>query len=252
VNDLDWDQHQASLVTCSQDQTTRLFSQYGAGCWFEIGRPQVHGYDMNTLACLRSHSASALPSRILSGGDEKVLRLFEPPYSFVKIFNQLNPAGLQLRFSEHQTNKEIESLIGSEVKKQPLGLMNKPVLLAKPRVDDEEEEGIGPDFDPNKILSNTKGAELIEDVVEPPVEDVLMSRTLWPEQQKLYGHAFEVFCVATSHAGDCAASSSKAKEKKYAEVIIWDLSKGQTTSVPSCKLSAHNLTVVQLEFSQCD
>ncbi len=119
------------------------------------------------------------------------------------------------------------------------------------RVDEEEGGGIGPDFDPMKILSNTKADEIIESVVEPPVEDVLMSRTLWPEQQKLYGHAFEVFCIATSHRGDCAASASKAKEKKYADIIIWDLRKGQT-SVPCCKLSAHNLTVVQLEFSKCD
>jgi hypothetical protein len=50
------------------------------------------------------------------------------------------------------------------------------------RVDEEEGGGIGPDFDPMKILSNTKADEIIESVVEPPVEDVLMSRTLWPEQ----------------------------------------------------------------------
>lgn len=50
------------------------------------------------------------------------------------------------------------------------------------RVDEEEGGGIGPDFDPNKILSNTKDQEtIIEDLVEPPVEDVLMSKTLWPE-----------------------------------------------------------------------
>ena len=102
-----------------------------------------------------------------------------------------------------------------------------------------------------KVLSNTKVDEIIEDLAEPPVEDVLMIKTLWPEQQKLYGHAFEIFCVATSNYGDCAASASKAKDKKYADIIIWDLRKGQT-SVPCCKLSAHNLTVVQLEFSKCD
>ena len=134
--------------------------------------------------------------------------------------------------------------------------MNKPVIVLanqNTRVDEEEGGGQGLDFDPNSILSNTKDKteQLIDDLVEPPVEDVLMCRTLWPEQQKLYGHAFEVFCVATSHKGDCAASASKSKEKKYADIIIWDLRKGQT-SVPCCKLSAHNLTVVQLEFSKCD
>ena len=95
------------------------------------------------------------------------------------------------------------------------------------RVDEEEGGGIGPDFDPNKILSNAADeAQIIEDLAEPPVEDVLMSKTLWPEQQKLYGHAYEIFCVATSYNGDCAASASKAKDKKYADIIIWDLRKG--------------------------
>ena len=148
-------------------------------------------------------------------------------------------------------------MIGSEVKKQPLGLMNKPVMVLagqNTRVDEEEGGGMGLDFDPISILTNaSKGGDkqFIDDLMEPPVEDVLMSRTLWPEQQKLYGHAFEIFCVAASHKGDCAASASVAKDKKYADIIVWDLRKGQT-SVPSCKLTAHTLTVVQLEFSKCD
>ena len=78
-----------------------------------------------------------------------------------------------------------------------------------------------------------------------------MTRTLWPEQQKLYGHAYEIFAVATSHKGDCAASACKSKSKKYGDIIIWDLTK-TTTTVPSCRLPSHVLTVVQLEFSKCD
>ena len=65
--------------------------------------------------------------------------------------------------------------------------MNKPVIVLanqNMRVDEEEGGGIGPDFDPMKILSNTKDKadEIIGEMSEPPVEDVLMSRTLWPEQ----------------------------------------------------------------------
>jgi len=86
---------------------------------------------MNTVASLKQNSTKNLPSKILSGGDEKVLRLFETPFSFVKVFNSLHPEAdiLDLRFSETQTNEEVEKLIGSEVKKQPLGLMNKPVIV---------------------------------------------------------------------------------------------------------------------------
>lgn len=135
VTDLCWDQYEASLITCSQDQTTRLYSQFGKDLgWYEFSRPQIHGYDLNTLSVVkvRTNSGNNLPSRILSGGDEKVLRLFEAPYSFVKIFNQLNPdsQGIPLRYSDAKTNQEVEDIIGEEsAKKQALGLMNKPTLL---------------------------------------------------------------------------------------------------------------------------
>ena len=97
-----------------------------------------------------------LSSKLLSAGDEKVLRLFEAPYSFVKIFNQLHPDAkqLQLKYSETRSNEDIEKLIGSEAKKQPLGLMNKPVMLSANA--EEEEGGMGLDFDPNKFLSNVQ------------------------------------------------------------------------------------------------
>lgn len=86
-----------------------------------------------------------------------------------------------------------------------------------------------------------------------------MSRTLWPESQKLYGHAFEIFCLAASHKGDCAASACKAKQEKYSDIIIWQIiqneadSSKQQSSVPACKLQGfQHLTVVQMEFSKND
>lgn len=60
------------------------------------------------------------------------MRMFEAPYSFVKTFNQLHPLASQinLTFSEGKSNAEIEKLLSTtEAKKQPLGLMNKPVML---------------------------------------------------------------------------------------------------------------------------
>jgi len=121
-------------------------------------------------------------------------------------------------------------MIEESAKKQPLGLMNKAgIILANKgmRVNEEEVGGTGAEFDPITVLSNLgkKNLEMIQ-VVEPPVEDVLMARTLWPEQQKLYGHVFEVYAVTTSSKGDIAASACKAQENKYADIIIWDLSKG--------------------------
>jgi elongator complex protein 2 len=138
---------------------------------------------MNTLTCVRTAQLNQ-SSKILSGGDEKVLRLFEAPYNFVKTINTLSAHSQQIRFRADMSNEEVESQIETEAKKQPLGLMNKaPVLLANKglRVDDEEEGGAGGEFDPVTVLTNVnKQKELIK-MTEPPVEDVLMARTLWPE-----------------------------------------------------------------------
>ena len=148
-----------------------------------------------------------------------MLRLFEAPYNFIKTMNSLSPhigkeGAPSLVFDIKHSNKEVESMIEESAKKQPLGLMNKaPVLLANKgmRVNEEEEGGQGAEFDPITVLSNTgKKIQEVIRVAEPPVEDVLMARTLWPEQQKLYGHVFEVFVVAASNKGDIAASACKA------------------------------------------
>ncbi len=64
------------------------------------------------------------------------------------------------------SNQEVEQSIEGEAKKQALGLMNKAptILLANKnlRVNDEEEGGIGGEFDPMTVLTNsTKQKELI-------------------------------------------------------------------------------------------
>ena len=150
-----------------------------------------------------------------------MLRLFEAPYNFVKTINELNPhverssQTNKFVFSTAYSNEEVEQMIESESKKQPLGLMNKggsQILLANKgvRVNEAEEGGAGAEFDPITVLSNKKKAIELMKVSEPPVEDVLMARTLWPEAQKMYGHVFEVFCVASSYKGDLGASACKA------------------------------------------
>ncbi len=74
-------------------------------------------------------------SNLLSGGDEKVLRLFEPPFSFVKNANSLSDTGF--RYTVDESNAEIEAKMhSSDAIKQPLGLMNKPVLKQS-RVNDD-------------------------------------------------------------------------------------------------------------------
>jgi elongator complex protein 2 len=93
------------------------------------------------------------------------------------------------------------------------------------RVDEEETGGVGENFDPISVLSNTKTKyqNTNQEIKEPPVEEVLMCKTLWPESQKLYGHAHEVLCIAASHLGDMAASACKSKSEQYTSIIIWKI-----------------------------
>jgi len=132
VSDIDWDPKKLCLVSCSMDQTTRLLTKSKIDGektgFYEISRPQVHGYDMNTVTTLKNLNGD-LPFKILSGGDEKVIRLFDAPYNFVKTFNSLNEEGHELKFRSDINNAEVEELLGEQdegAKKQPLGLMNKP------------------------------------------------------------------------------------------------------------------------------
>ena len=73
------------VVTSSLDQTTRLWSE-ARGVWREVSRPMIHGYDLNTIALFKN--------TLVSGGDEKVLRLFD--FSKVSADVLRNECGVEL------------------------------------------------------------------------------------------------------------------------------------------------------------
>lgn len=98
----------------------------------------------------------------------------------------------------------------------------------------------------------------------PPVEEHLLQNTLWPETQKLYGHGYEVFCVASSPDGKYIASTCKVNCSKYfnlrklkflfmfqaskaehAVVRVWESASWHQVAT----LAHHSLTVTQLSFS---
>lgn len=58
------------LSVSSSDRTTRLWAPHG-GAWVEDARPQIHGYDL--------HSVAALAAGLISAADEKILRVFAEP-----------------------------------------------------------------------------------------------------------------------------------------------------------------------------
>lgn len=50
--------------------------------WHELGRPQVHGYDMQTICSLARFSFA-------SGAEEKIVRTFQAPLNFIENFKRL-------------------------------------------------------------------------------------------------------------------------------------------------------------------
>lgn len=107
VNDLVWAPGSEYLVTVSSDQTCRLHapvlgsdrtasyddnscsasssgSVWGAvarhGPWREVSRPQIHGYDLHSIAIAPSSSSYLL----YSSADEKLLRVFDAPQCVIE------------------------------------------------------------------------------------------------------------------------------------------------------------------------
>ena len=73
----------AFLATTSLDKTTRLWHSNG-NHWYEVSRPQIHGYEMKAIAILdREH--------LISAGDEKIIRAFEAPPSFAERLSSSEP-----------------------------------------------------------------------------------------------------------------------------------------------------------------
>jgi hypothetical protein len=73
---------------------------------------------MNCIAIIKSSGSNLKqPSKILSGGDEKVLRIFEAPYNYVRTLNNLSAFEINLHYSTTISNSEVEQQMESEAKK---------------------------------------------------------------------------------------------------------------------------------------
>ncbi|CAB3993111.1 elongator complex 2-like [Paramuricea clavata] len=233
VQDIAWDPEGGEfLISLSSDQTTRIHAPWRRSgyktTWHEIARPQVHGYNMQCLAMISRYSFA-------SGADEKVIRLFEAPRSFVDMFAFLSQIS--------DENVVDYKPLGASV--PVLGLSNKAVF-------DDDLKNLKDDLkDPQRPMKASAFAS--EEPApfspfipkEPPTENNLMQSTLWPETQKLYGHGYEIFCMAYEPHSHLLASACKASKADHASILLWDtLSWKQVGS-----LQGHALTITQMEFS---
>nr|XP_006823801.1 PREDICTED: elongator complex protein 2-like [Saccoglossus kowalevskii] len=182
--------------------------------WHEIARPQVHGYDMQCIAMMSRY-------RMVSGADEKVVRIFSAPKNFIDNFGKIC---------------EADESVPEGASVPALGLSNKAIY------DGDLVQPV------NEIHPNEQYPELYFhslNMTEPPTEEHLLQNSLWPEIQKLYGHGYEIFSIAAHPHGHVLASACKAAKPEHAAIILWDA----RTWRQMVSLMAHSLTVTQLAFS---
>ncbi|XP_015337912.1 elongator complex protein 2 isoform X6 [Marmota marmota marmota] len=236
VQDLMWDPEGEFIITVGTDQTTRLFAPWkrkdqSQVTWHEIARPQIHGYDLKCLAMINRF-------QFVSGADEKVLRVFSAPRNFVENFCAISGHSLSHVLCDQDSDLPEGATVPA------LGLSNKAVfqgdMTSQPS--DEEELLTSTGFEYRQVAFQPSL------LTEPPTEDHLLQNTLWPEIQKLYGHGYEIFCVACNNSKTLLASACKAAKKEHAAIILWN-----TTSWKQVQnLVFHSLTVTQMAFSPND
>ena len=73
--------------------------------WHEIGRPQIHGYEMKCLAFIGSTQ-----QRFVSGADEKILRVFDAPKNVLENFARITKINVD-------DDIQVKELFSFEVKK---------------------------------------------------------------------------------------------------------------------------------------
>jgi elongator complex protein 2 len=184
----------------------------------------VHGYNLQCLA-------SVDPTTFVSGADEKILRVFEAPSTFLETFANITRVTLPTH---------ARPALGASV--PALGLSNKAVFL------ETLASSVIARADTNDRLENTVLPFAPAVLASPPLEEHLLQNTLWPESKKLYGHGYELLCVAANHAGTLIVSACHATKPEHAAIRAWSVA----TWTELYQLPGHALSVTQMEFSHDD
>uniref|UniRef100_A0A4W2GD78 Elongator complex protein 2 n=1 Tax=Bos indicus x Bos taurus TaxID=30522 RepID=A0A4W2GD78_BOBOX len=234
VQDLTWDPEGEFIITVGTDQTTRLFAPWkrkdqSQVTWHEIARPQIHGYDLKCLAMISRF-------QFVSGADEKVLRVFSAPRNFVENFCAITGQSMNHVLCDQDGDLPEGATVPA------LGLSNKAVFQGDMASQHSDEEELFSGFEYHQVAFQPSL------LTEPPTEDHLLQNTLWPEVQKLYGHGYEIFCVACSSSQTLLASACKAAKKEHAAIILWNTASWKQVQ----NLIFHSLTVTQMAFSPDD
>lgn len=201
VNDLHWEPNGKYLITTSSDQTTRIHVPWRKEetdeIWYEIARPQIHGYDINCLAILSS-------TMFASGADEKVVRVFVAPTNFVHFLNDeklILPKIMSGRAAVPAlglTNKAIEdNYIQGEDENDHLTGDRPPTEeeIIRQSLWPEREKLYGHGYEIFSMSARHDGKVLATACKSSSAEHssiILWNTTTWAEIQRLKGHRLTV------------------------------------------------------------
>ncbi|XJO78424.1 hypothetical protein BDV3_002867 [Batrachochytrium dendrobatidis] len=229
VENIAWDPSGTYLLSTSLDQTTRAVGYWkrdNAISWHEIGRPQIHGYDLHCLSFIHKY-------QFISGADEKVLRVFSAPRAFAETVENLTGIA---ELPDEMEKRTAGACLPA------LGLSNKAIYADAGATNSTQ---VNPNISAFSAVSSPQAA-LSDALVQPPFEEHLLQHTLWPEANKLYGHGYEIISVASSSDGTLVASACKAAKSEHAAVRLWSTSTWKEVCPP---LSFHTLSVTCIQFS---
>ncbi|TEA11835.1 Elongator complex protein 2 [Colletotrichum sidae] len=232
VTGIAWSRNGDYLMSTSSDQTTRLHARWKRSAnpgrsWHEMSRPQIHGYDLNCIDTLGA-------AQFVSGADEKLMRVFSEPRAVAQMLQTLG--GIDTGAAESMPD-------GANM--PVLGLSNKAIDA----VDDDQEVQADSQYDRDAVDPATVVRKSMLDIDHPPFEESLSRHTLWPETEKLYGHGYEISCLAASHDGKLVASACKASSLNHAVIRLFETERWTEIRPP---LTAHSLTATRLRFSPDD
>jgi elongator complex protein 2 len=170
-------------------------------------------------------------SQFVSGADEKLMRVFSEPKAVASMLHRLG--GIGEENVEHMPDAANIPV---------LGLSNKAIDM----VEDDEEIAAVDDRDREAMDPASVVKRSYLDMDHPPYEETLSRHTLWPETEKLYGHGYEISCLAASHDGKVVASACKASSINHAVIRLFETDKWTEVRPP---LTAHTLTATRIRFS---
>lgn len=178
VQDCSWDPTSSYLVSVSADETARLAGPWRreiggktVTTWHELGRPQVHGHEIECITFLKDF-------QFASGAEEKVIRVFDAPQSFLQSFSNISGAQISPKLIEARALTAATPA---------LGLSNKAIFEGQEAVQADSTEFELQDDEEGGAEGDSQSALDLRPVIlnRPPYEEQLFQGTLWVEVEKM-------------------------------------------------------------------